>query len=108
MDTKQSNEIQVEVVYASPTKQRLVTLTVEQGTTAVCLDLSVVKAQYAPGVSEPSAVTGFTSDEVKAMVKQMGGVQVVLVTEYNPAIEKFKTGGLITDIFSTLIHTWIS
>ena len=80
----------------------------EQGTTAVCLDLSVVKAQYAPGVSEPSAVTGFTSDEVKAMVKQMGGVQVVLVTEYNPAIEKFKTGGLITDIFSTLIHTWIS
>ena len=35
MDTKQSNEIQVEVVYASPTKQRLVTLTVEQGTTAV-------------------------------------------------------------------------
>ena len=35
MDTKQSNEFQVEVVYASPTKQRLVTLTVEQGTTAV-------------------------------------------------------------------------
>ena len=35
MDTKQSNEIQVEVVYASPTKQRLVTLTVEQGTSAV-------------------------------------------------------------------------
>ena len=35
IDTKQSNEFQVEVVYASPTKQRLVTLTVEQGTTAV-------------------------------------------------------------------------
>tara|TARA_Y100000385_G_scaffold233123_1_gene245824 strand:+ start:1020 stop:1418 length:399 start_codon:yes stop_codon:yes gene_type:complete len=35
MDNKQSNEIQVEVVYASPTKQRLLKLTVEQGTTAV-------------------------------------------------------------------------
>lgn len=40
----------------------------DNGTSAVCLDLSVIKAQYAPGVSEPSAVMGFTPDDIKSMI----------------------------------------
>ncbi len=35
METQRNSDIQIEVVYASPTKQKLVTLTVRHGTTAL-------------------------------------------------------------------------
>lgn len=47
MDNPQDNEIMVEVVYASPTKQKLVTLTVQQGTTALqAVELSNIAKEF--------------------------------------------------------------
>ena len=44
--------------------------------------------------------------EIMEAVRQKA--KLVIVSEYNPAIEKFKTGKVITDIFETLLIGWIS
>jgi putative ubiquitin-RnfH superfamily antitoxin RatB of RatAB toxin-antitoxin module len=47
METQKNSEIQIEVVYASPTKQKLVTLTVRHGTTALeAVRLSNIAADF--------------------------------------------------------------
>lgn len=33
---------------------------------------------------------------------------LVIITEYNPAIEKFKTGNMILDLFVWFLNGWTS
>ena len=73
---------------------------------AVSIDLSCIKAEYAPGVSEPSTVYGFTDTQILNSIDQLIKCKkddLFMVTGYNPAIEKFKTGELIVNIFKHLI-----
>lgn len=32
---------------------------------AICIDLTCMRAEYAPGVSDPNSVLGFTSEQMK-------------------------------------------
>ena len=74
--------------------------------TAVCLDLTSLKAGYAPGVSEPNAVFGLTLENIEGAVNQLtesGKDDLVIISEYNPAIEKHKTGETMVHIFKWLL-----
>ena len=31
-----------------------------------------------------------------------------IISEYNPAIEKFKTGNMILDLFQVILNAWIT
>jgi len=39
---------------------------------AICMDLSVVRGHYVPGVSEPSPSMGFTDLEIEEIANQVG------------------------------------
>jgi arginase family enzyme len=77
---------------------------------AVCIDLSSLKAEFAPGVSEPNPVSGFTLGEMTDILLDLvdqGRDRVFAITEFNPAIEKFKTCGTIINLVETLIQGWL-
>ena len=61
------------------------------------LDLSALKTKNCCGVTYPSPSEGIEIDEAQEMFYKIGRSQVtqVGVSEYNPAIEKFKTGTLM-------------
>lgn len=69
---------------------------------AVCIDLSCMRASFAPGVSEVNQMVGFTDEQMQANIGQAVQARLddlVVITEYNPAIEKFKTGNMILNMF---------
>ena len=64
----------------------------------VSVDLSSVKSQYAPGVGLPSPAMGFTDTQISEIAFKVGKDpcnRVFSVSEYNPAIEKYRTGTLL-------------
>ena len=70
------------------------------------VDLAAVKAEWAPGVSCPSPAFGISGRELMEMAESIGQktrVKIVTVSEYNPAIEKFKTGTLVNQVFYSLL-----
>ena len=72
----------------------------------VSLDLSAVKAHFAPGVGIPSPAMGFTDVQVSEIAYKIGldtNNRVFSVSEYNPAIEKYRTGTLLQYIFSSFL-----
>lgn len=80
------------------------------GPTAVCIDLTAFKAEVAPGVSEPNPVSGFSENEMLEVVLDLIEQQrdtIVSITEFNPAIEKVRTGQTIMTLFETLINGWL-
>jgi len=77
---------------------------------AVCIDLSSMLGTIAPGVSEVNKEMGFTFDQMKANVEQAlvaGHDDLFIFSEYNPAIEKFKTGNMILELFQVILNSWI-
>lgn len=80
------------------------------GPTAVCIDLTCFKAEYAPGVSDPNPVSGFSENEMQDILLDLIEQErdnLFAITEFNPAIEKFKTCEVIINIFDTLIQGWL-
>ena len=66
-------------------------------------------AAFAPGVSEANNMVGFTDEQMKSNIEQvvsLGMDDLIIITEYNPAIEKFKTGNMILDIFQGFLNGW--
>lgn len=65
----------------------------------VCqIDLSSIKSVYFPGCSIPSPAFGFDPDDMAEMLAILGRdprVRVITLTEFNPAIEKGRSGKLI-------------
>ena len=65
----------------------------------VCqIDLSSIKSLYFPGCSIPSPAFGFDPDDMAEMLGILGRdrrLRVVTLTEFNPAIEKTRSGKLI-------------
>lgn len=69
---------------------------------AVCIDLSCMNGTIAPGVSEVNKDMGFTFDQMKGNIEQALAADLddlFIFTEYNPAIEKSKTGAMILSLF---------
>ena len=69
-----------------------------------------MRSEFAPGVSDPSSVLGFTSEQMKEnldIITKLGYDDLILVSEFNPAIEKLKTGNFIIEIFITLLNNWV-
>ena len=59
-------------------------------------------ATFAPGVSESNKDLGFSFDQMKQNLDQAiaaGHDDLIIISEYNPAIEKFKTGNMILELF---------
>lgn len=68
-------------------------------------------ATYAPGVSEVDKGVGFTYDQIRQNVEQAiagNHDDLFIISEYNPAIEKFKTGHMIMDLFQVILNSWIA
>lgn len=40
-------------------------------------------------------------------ISSLGYDDLILVSEFNPAIEKLKTGNFIIEIFITLLSNWV-
>lgn len=75
-----------------------------------CMDLTCMKARFAPGVSEPNICQGFSIRQIKSAIKDFSDFRhndLVIITEYNPAIEQIKTGFTIVEIFEQLMTGWI-
>jgi arginase family enzyme len=73
-----------------------------QQKSAVCIDLTAIRSGFTPGVSEPNAVMGLTEDDLKELVETLSKTEhddLVIISEYNPAIEKMKTGQIVVKIF---------
>ena len=65
----------------------------------ISIDLSAIKSTYAPGVSEPSSSCGLTRDQVINLVSlNAKQSKCLVVSEYNPPIEKLMTGALVHEI----------
>lgn len=73
---------------------------------SVSLDLSALKTSHCCGVTYPSPSEGFEIDEAHELAFKIGNSQVtqVGVSEYNPAIEKFKTGTLMVQLLTQFLH----
>ena len=72
----------------------------------VSVDLSSIKSNFAPGVGLPSPAMGFTQDQICDIASKVGQNatnRVFSLSEYNPAIEKYRTGALLQFIFSSFI-----
>lgn len=72
----------------------------------VSLDLSSVKADLLPGVSEPCPAFGLSLEEIEEIVIILGQspkLRVLTISEYNPAIEKFKSGSCLNRIWNSLL-----
>ena len=70
----------------------------DTGRALVSIDLSSVKSHYAPGVGLPSPAMGFTDIHISDVANKAGKDpknRVFSVSEYNPAIEKYRTGTLL-------------
>lgn len=79
--------------------------------TAVCMDLSCILSTFAPGVSEPSPVQGFNEEQLKGIINDLTELKhdkLIIMSEYNPAIEKYKTGHTIVNMFHLLLQGWIN
>lgn len=53
---------------------------------------------------------GLTEDDMMGVIGDCVREQMddlVVITEYNPAIEKHKTGGLIISLFKQLLNQWL-
>jgi len=82
----------------------------QNGRTAVCIDLTCLRANFAPGVSEPNAVFGLTEDMLKEQISELINQErdhLVVISEYNPAIEKFKTGEMAVKIWLWFLEGWM-
>lgn len=80
---------------------------------ATCFDLSAMKAEFAPGVSEPNPVLGFSKSEILhtfKTIQESAHDDLIFITEFNPAIEKIQTGDLIVEIVKQIImgYQWIN
>lgn len=83
----------------------------EQEKTAVCIDLSCINSNFVPGVSEPSSVFGLTDQQLIDTLQTLTDLNhdnLIIISEYNPAIEKFKTGEFILTAFAQVLQSWIS
>lgn len=72
----------------------------------MCLDLTALKAEFAPGVSEPNPVNGFSEQEMISVLLDLIDEHrddVIAITEFNPAIENQRTGNTVVTLFETLI-----
>lgn len=72
----------------------------------VSVDLSSVKGHFAPGVGLPSPAMGFTETQIGEIAHKVGKDsknRVFSISEYNPAIEKYRTGTLLQYIFSSFV-----
>eukprot|EP00347_Sterkiella_histriomuscorum_P014974 403358795 len=72
----------------------------------VNLDLQAIKSQYALGVSEPCPAFGFSIEEIEELSYQLGQqnqLKVFTISEYNPAIEKVRTGNILNSIYQNLL-----
>ena len=75
-----------------------------------CIDLTCLKAKFAPGVSEPNVCQGFALGQIKSAIKDISDNRhddLVFLTEYNPAIEQVKTGLTIIELFEQLLVGWV-
>ena len=74
--------------------------------TAVCIDLSCINSNFVPGVSEPSSVFGLTDQQLNSTLKTLTDLDhdnLIIISEYNPAIEKFKTGEFMLNAFAQVL-----
>ncbi|CDW73674.1 formimidoylglutamase [Stylonychia lemnae] len=72
----------------------------------VNIDLTSIKAQNAPGVSEPCPAFGFNTQEIEDIAFNIGkqeNLRIFTISEYNPAIEKFQTGNVLCSIYQHLL-----
>ena len=72
------------------------------GKELVSLDLSVVKSHFAAGVGVPSPAMGFVDNQIIEIANRVGKDpknRIFALSEYNPAIEKYRTGTLVQLIF---------
>eukprot|EP01016_Furgasonia_blochmanni_P044535 TRINITY_DN6191_c0_g1_i10.p1 TRINITY_DN6191_c0_g1~~TRINITY_DN6191_c0_g1_i10.p1 ORF type:complete len:223 (-),score=29.93 TRINITY_DN6191_c0_g1_i10:149-817(-) len=68
----------------------------------IAFSLDAINSGYCPGVSNPSVSGGLTSEEAVEIMFQAGKcpqVTSVDITEYNPAVEDFRTGRLVSNMF---------
>ena len=75
-----------------------------------CIDLTCIKAKFAPGVSEPNVCQGFAIGQIKSAIKDISDRRhddLVFLSEYNPAIEQVKTGITIIELFEQLLVGWV-
>lgn len=67
----------------------------------VSIDLSALKTEHCCGVTYPSPAAGFTREEAESIAFEAGlTMQFFGVSEFNPAIEKFKTGTLVVQLLN--------
>ena len=78
----------------------------ELGKELVSVDLSCVKSHFAPGVGLPSPAMGLTDTQICDIAHKAGqdqSTRIFSISEYNPAIEKYRTGALLQLIFSSFV-----
>ena len=69
-------------------------------------DLGSVHCDYADGVSEVNSTVGLDREETMQIVYLSGLCPAVVgfeINEYNPAVEKFRTGTLVAQMFYELL-----
>jgi formiminoglutamase len=68
----------------------------------VSFDVDSISSSFCPGVSCPSVDGGLTSEEALEIAYISGStsnVSLVDMSEYNPAVEDYRTGRLLSNIF---------
>lgn len=68
----------------------------------ISFDVDSISCAYCPGVSCPSVDGGLTADEaieIAFLAGNDGRVKVFDLSEYNPAVEDFRTGRLLANMF---------
>jgi arginase family enzyme len=75
--------------------------------TVCSIDLSVIKSSHFPGVSLPSPAAGLDAQEAMEIMHILGKektLRVLAITEYNPAIEKIKSGRLVVELIKAFLN----
>ena len=70
----------------------------------VSVDMSSIKSHYAAGVGLPSPAMGLSDTQICEVASKVGrdpSNRIFSLSEYNPAIEKYRTGALLQMIFSS-------
>lgn len=96
------NGIQDSVTQAGQAFEEILKGLKENEKVFVSFDVNSISCAYCPGVSSPSVDGGLTAEEALEIAFLAGKCEKVIIfdlSEYNPAVEDFKTGKLLSNIF---------
>lgn len=90
------------VTHAGQALNEILNSITEQQRIFISFDVDSISSAYCPGVSCPSVDGGLTAEEAIEIAFLSGkckNVSLMDISEYNPAVEDYRTGRLLSNIF---------